>query len=97
MGKEETIIHLIRDSIEQIHKRFDVLDAKNDQRDMSQNAMHAANTKRIDDLEKRVDKATTVWATIATMGTMAAGFVGWLLNSIPHVFPSVWAIFTRAT
>ncbi len=87
------LMQMISSNFEQLHKRLDVIDAKNEQRDMRVNTMDKENKAEIASIRKEVDEAKTTFKAIGWLVSAVASFVGFLAG----LAPSIWSAFHKGT
>lgn len=90
--KEEVVIQLLTQRFDALDRRLDVMDAKNDQRDMRVNTMDAANKKEVSDLRADIDAAKQLWRVVTVIVAAVTGFVGWVVSLVPDF----WTAFHRS-
>lgn len=86
MARDEVIIQLINQRFDGVEKRLDVMDAKNDQRDLRVNTMDANNKAEINNLKGEIDRLKTTWKVVCAIFTGAIGFLGWAVSQGIHLW-----------
>lgn len=82
------LMQMISSNFEQLHKRLDVIDAKNEQRDMRVNTMDKENKAEIASIRKEVDAVKTLWK--------AACWVGGGIVTLFSIGPEIMKLFHKA-
>lgn len=92
MANQDVLVQLINERFGDVLRRLDVMDAKNDQRDLRVNTMDAANKKEVADLRADIEAAKTAWRVITGILAAVTGFVGWAVSMVPDF----WTAFHRS-
>jgi hypothetical protein len=92
MANQDVLVQLINERFGDVLRRLDVMDAKNDQRDLRVNTMDAANKKEVADLRADIEAAKTAWRVITGILAVVTGFVGWAVSMVPDF----WTAFHRS-
>lgn len=89
MANQDVIIQLLNERFGDLMRRLDVMDAKNDQRDLRVNTMDKENKAEITAVRTEIDKAKTLWKAACWVGAVIASVIGWAASAAPKLLETL--------